>query len=138
MEYQIQRFQQQKSTNKQTHVLKFLTFHHFSIHLLAQVPFFELKTLHLFCPFPAQARKKKSMVFLLEDPLDSSQGLKAIKKSFCKHLVDYNVYIYIYVCPVKVSNFSPQVCFWWFRGSNFRPVEDSGIRWYKLLNIFSF
>ena len=25
-----------------------------------------------------------------------------------------------------VSNFSPQICFWWLRGSNFRPLEDSG------------
>ena len=26
-----------------------------------------------------------------------------------------------------VSNLSPQVCFWWLRGSNFGPLEDSGI-----------
>ena len=25
--------------------------------------------------------------------------------------------------PPRVSNFSPQVCFWWLRGSNFRPLE---------------
>ena len=28
--------------------------------------------------------------------------------------------------PPRVSNFSPQVCFWWLRGSKFRPLEDSG------------
>ena len=33
---------------------------------------------------------------------------------------------------VWVSNFSPQVCFWWvFWGPNFRPLEDSGINIYK-------
>ena len=26
----------------------------------------------------------------------------------------------------RVSNFSPQVCFWRLRGSNFRPLGDSG------------
>ena len=31
------------------------------------------------------------------------------------------------VDPSRVSNFSPQVCFWWLRGPGFRPVEDSGI-----------
>ena len=36
--------------------------------------------------------------------------------------------IYImYPDPPKMSNFRPQVCFWWLRGSNFRPLEDSGI-----------
>ena len=29
--------------------------------------------------------------------------------------------------PSRVSNFSPQVCFWWLRGPGFRPLEDSGI-----------
>ena len=32
-----------------------------------------------------------------------------------------------YLDPPRVSNFSPQVCFWWLRGSNFRPLEDSGM-----------
>ena len=31
-----------------------------------------------------------------------------------------------YLDPPRVSNFSPQVCFWWLRGPNFRPLEDSG------------
>ena len=26
----------------------------------------------------------------------------------------------------RVSNFSPQVCFWWLRGSNFKPLGNSG------------
>jgi len=30
----------------------------------------------------------------------------------------------MYLDPPRVSNFSPRVCFWWLRGSNFRPVED--------------
>ena len=34
--------------------------------------------------------------------------------------------IYTYLDPPRVSNFSPQVCFWWLRGSNFRPLELSG------------
>ena len=36
--------------------------------------------------------------------------------------------IYIPRPSVWASNFSPNVCFWWvFEGSNFRPLEDSGI-----------
>ena len=31
-----------------------------------------------------------------------------------------------YLDPPSMSNFSPQVCFWWLRGSNFRPLENSG------------
>ena len=30
---------------------------------------------------------------------------------------------------VWVSNFSPWVCFWWLRGPNFTPLEDSGMSW---------
>ena len=33
-----------------------------------------------------------------------------------------------YLDPPRVSNFSPWICFWWLRGSNFTPLEDSG-RW---------
>ena len=29
--------------------------------------------------------------------------------------------------PSKGVKFQPQVCFWWLRGSNFTPLEDSGI-----------
>ena len=29
--------------------------------------------------------------------------------------------------PSKGVKFQPPVCFWWLRGSNFRPLEDSGI-----------
>ena len=31
--------------------------------------------------------------------------------------------IYLYLHPPRVSNFSPQVCFWWLRGSSFRPLR---------------
>ena len=48
-----------------------------------------------------------------------------------------NKYIYIYLDPPRVSNFSPQVCFWWLRGSNFRPLEDSGTK-NPLSDVFCF
>ena len=46
-----------------------------------------------------------------------------------------NMHVYnIYLDPPRVSNFIPQVCFWWLRGTNFTPLEDSGMYiLYKLL-----
>ncbi len=44
------------------------------------------------------------------------------------------------VCdPPRVSHFSPQVFFWWLTGSNFRPLEDSGIQliYPQLLRVYS-
>ena len=41
---------------------------------------------------------------------------------------------YRYLDPPRVSNFSPQVCFWWLRGTNFTPWEDSGTYiWLKFM-----
>ena len=40
----------------------------------------------------------------------------------------------IYLDPPRVSNFIPQVYFWWLRDTNFTPLEDSGMYiLYKLL-----
>ena len=44
------------------------------------------------------------------------------------------IYTYIYLDPPRVSNFSPQVFFWWLRGTNFTPLEDSGMYYINLRN----
>ena len=55
------------------------------------------------------------------------------------HMYIYTVYIYnniyIYPDPPRVSNFSLQVCFWWLRGPNFRPLEDFGVYIYNVLKM---
>ena len=38
--------------------------------------------------------------------------------------------------PARVSNFRPQICFWWIRGAIFRSLEDSGVHLYAMLDIF--
>ena len=47
---------------------------------------------------------------------------------------------FMYPNPPRVSNFSPKrSIFWWLRGSNFRPLEDSGmydVAWNKCFNVF--
>lgn len=46
----------------------------------------------------------------------------------CIYNNSYRLIIYsIYLDLPRVSNFSPEVCFWWFRGAHFRPSEDSGL-----------
>ena len=62
-----------------------------------------------------------------------STGLKGTHHSNLAHLFIYYVQdmvdppIYIArLDPPRVSSIGPQVCFWWLRSSNFRPLEYSG------------
>ena len=64
----------------------------------------------------------------MEIPLNSPTYL--VHRS-CTSLSCVLLYIYIFLDLPRVSNFSPQLCFWWLRGSNFRPLEDSGIYYTK-------
>ena len=45
--------------------------------------------------------------------------------------------LYTYLNPPRAQISGPQVCFWWLRGSNFRPLEDSGIIYIYILYIYT-